>query len=108
MRLRRLQLVIACRIADEGSTLSYVMSSLSPQQNILRKRENILEARNLEPRPAPPYSARPPQGVRPISPEPRYLRHPYLIYHIRDGGGEDMRQHNAGMRRAPVAYCGGA
>jgi hypothetical protein len=28
--------------------------------------------------------------VRPISPEPRYLRYPYVIYHIRDGGGGVM------------------
>jgi hypothetical protein len=62
VRLRTLQLVIAC----QGTVLTYVMCSLSPQQN----------QRNSEPCSAPL-----------ISPEPRYLRYPYLIYHIRDGGG---------------------
>ena len=69
-RMRSLQLLIACRACSRPRIIIYNVFPFTAT-----KREiYILQARNSELHPAPPYRARPHRGVSPISPEPRLLQ----------------------------------
>lgn len=69
-RMRSLQLLIACRACSRPRIIIYNVFPFTTT-----KREKcILQARNSELHPAPPYRARPHRGVGPISPEPRLLQ----------------------------------
>jgi hypothetical protein len=81
VRLRRLQLVIAC----QSPVLSCVMSSLSLQQT-QKEFETLPRAPILAPNPAT-------WGI-----------HTSFIISTMTGGGGQWRRHNAGMCRNPVGF----